>query len=59
MKKVKLIYRDKEYFGFLEEDIKFLGGKKVIFDLENKTGAIISINLVKIIEDENTGSTRN
>jgi hypothetical protein len=58
MKKVKLIYCNKQYFGFIEEDKHFLGGKKVIFDLENNTGAIISINLVKIIEDEYTGSAR-
>ena len=49
MKKVKLTYNGKEYLGTVKKDKRFLGGKKVIFEIENGVTVISSIELVKII----------
>ena len=59
MKKVKFL-KDKIIFeGNLIEDKYFSGGKKIEFVNEEGTTCIYSIDIVKIIEDEYSGSTRN
>lgn len=42
----------------VEEDKHFLGGKKVIYQNQDGTTCVMSLNLVKIIYDELSGSTR-
>jgi hypothetical protein len=42
----------------VEEDEHFLGGKKIIYQNQDGTTCIVSINLVNIINDEFSGSTR-
>lgn len=43
----------------VEEDECFLGGKKVIYQNQDGTTCVMSLNLVNIIYDELAGLTRN
>lgn len=51
MEKVKLSYRGKIYDGKVYIDKHFFGGKKVVFKNENGTKSYISIELIKIIDN--------
>jgi hypothetical protein len=45
--------------GNLIEDKLFSGGKKIEFVNEEGTTCVYSIDIIKIIDDEYSGSTRN
>ena len=55
---VKILVNGKIIEANIHEDDHFLGGKKAIYKNENKTTSIVSINLVNIVNDELSGSTR-
>ena len=56
---VRILVDDKIIDGVLEKNIHFLGSKKVTYQNQDGTTCILSINLVNIIYDELSGSTRN
>lgn len=58
MKKVKFLKDGVVFEGNLIEDKYFSGGKKIEFVNEEGTTCIYSIDIIKIIDDEDTGSTR-
>ena len=49
-KKVKILIDDKVLDAILEKDEHFLGGEKVIYEIDENIKGIISKKLVKIIE---------
>lgn len=55
---IKILNEEKIVEAVVEEDQYFLGGKKVIYQNQDGTRCILSINLVNIISDEFSGSTR-
>jgi hypothetical protein len=52
MKKIKFIYKGKEFTGELVKDDSFVGGSKIIFINEDNTTCIIASKLLKILYDE-------
>jgi hypothetical protein len=59
MKKVKFFKDGIVCEGNLIEDKLFSGGKKIEFVNEEGTTCVYSIDIIKIIDDEYSGSTRN
>ena len=55
---IKILSEEKIIKAVVEEDEHFLGGKKIIYQNQDGTTCIVSINLVNIINDELIGSTR-
>lgn len=55
---IKILSEEKIIEAVVEEDEHFLGGKKIIYQNQDGTTCIVSINLVNIINDEFSGSTR-
>lgn len=56
---LKILVKEKVIEATVEEDSHFLGGKKVIYETQQGTTAIIAIDLVNIVSDEISGFTRN
>lgn len=59
LSQIKILVEGRVIEGTIEEDSHFLGGKKVIYETKSGVTAILSINLVNIVSDEISGSTRN
>ena len=59
MKKVKFINNGITQEGLLIDDKHFVGGQKIEFTNEEGTKCVYGIDLVTILEDEYSGSTRN
>jgi|LakMenEpi03Aug12_release.lakeMendotaPanAssembly.Ray.scaffolds.fasta_scaffold3313548_2 hypothetical protein len=59
MKKVKFINNNIIQEGLLIDDKHFVGGKKIEFTNEEGTKCVYAIDLVTILNDEHSGSTRN
>lgn len=55
---IKILSEEKIIEAVVEEDEHFLGGKKVIYQNQDGTTCVMSLNLVNIIYDELSGSTR-
>jgi hypothetical protein len=51
-KKIKIKIDGKTVDAIIKDDYHFLGGKKVKYTLPNGVVAVTSINLVKLVEDE-------
>jgi hypothetical protein len=49
--KIKITIDDKIVSAEVKEDLHYLGGKKVVYELDNGVTGHTSYNLVKIVED--------
>lgn len=56
---IKILVDEQVIDAVVEKDEHFLGGHKVIYENQDGVSSIISIDLVNIVSDEYSGSTRN